>query len=272
MQLEEKQQALEEQTMMLEEAAEQQQRVEEERAAAQAQVECRKRRQRAAGSAPVGAEAAAGTRADRRARSQPWLQKHELDGLPRLWQKLHIEQGWETAMEAVLRERTGALEMSNIDWAKAFFSDAPPARLALYAPTLDTPASPAEVNGLKPFANLLKLNETGLRGLLHDWLHNVFAADDTATAFAERGKLPVGGSFITRQGHVVTQSSVRFYAADAEQDGMLGRQQEIENITRQLRAQAHAGRRSARPLGARRRRRDGPDAPPAGCAPAHRHR
>ncbi|MEJ7808336.1 MAG: hypothetical protein WKG03_20745, partial [Telluria sp.] len=30
---------------------------------------------------------------------------------------------------------------------------------------------------------------------------------------------------------------VRFYAADAEQDGLLGRQQEIENITKQLRAQ-----------------------------------
>jgi chromosome segregation protein len=43
--------------------------------------------------------------------------------------------------------------------------------------------------------------------------------------------------FITRQGHVVTQSSVRFYAADAEQDGMLGRLQEIENIGKQLRAQ-----------------------------------
>lgn len=237
MQLEEKQQALEEQTMMLEEAAEQQQRVEEERSAAQAQVNAE-----SAANAQLEARLSALKQLQERVQTQgkvqPWLQKHELDGLPRLWQKLHIEQGWETAMEAVLRERTGALEMSNIDWAKAFFNDAPPAKLALYAPTLVNAASPVEVNGLKPFANLLKLNETGLRGLLHDWLHNVFAAEDTATAFAERSKLPMGGSFITRQGHVVTQSSVRFYAADAEQDGMLGRQQEIENITRQLRAQA----------------------------------
>ncbi|MBZ2209373.1 chromosome segregation protein SMC [Massilia soli] len=237
MQLEEKQQALEEQTMMLEEASEQQQRVEEERSAAQSQVNAE-----SAANAQLEARLSALKQLQERVQTQgkvqPWLQKHELDGLPRLWQKLHIEQGWETAMEAVLRERTGALEMSNIDWAKAFFSDAPPAKLALYAPTLQNTEAPLEVNGLKPFANLLKLNETGLRGLLHDWLHNVFAADDTATAFAERGKLPTGGSFITRQGHVVTQSSVRFYAADSEQDGMLGRQQEIENITRQLRAQA----------------------------------
>ena len=237
MQLEEKQQALEEQSMMLEEAAEQQQRVEEERAAAQAQVSA-ETSANAQLEARLSALKQLQDRVQTQGKVQPWLQKHELDGLPRLWQKLNIEQGWETAMEAVLRERTGALEMSNIDWAKAFFGDAPPAKLALYAPTLAHAESPAAVNGLKPFASLLKLNETGLRGLLHDWLHNVFAAEDTASAFAERGKLPFGGSFVTRQGHVVTQSSVRFYAADAEQDGMLARQQEIENITRQLRAQA----------------------------------
>ena len=36
---------------------------------------------------------------------QPWLDKHELGSLPRLWKKLHVEAGWETALEAVLRER-----------------------------------------------------------------------------------------------------------------------------------------------------------------------
>ncbi|MFB9245708.1 chromosome segregation protein SMC [Massilia antarctica] len=236
MQLEEKQQALEEQTMLLEEATEQQQRFEEERSAAQAQVNAE-----TAANAQLEARLSALKQLQERVQTQgkvqPWLQKHELDSLPRLWQKLGIEQGWETALESVLRERTGALEMSNIDWAKAFFSDAPPAKLALYAPSLAGAAAPLETPGLTPFASLLKLNEPGLRGLLQDWLHNVFAAEDTASAFAERARLPQGGSFITRQGHVVTQSSVRFYAADSEQDGMLGRQQEIDNIGKQLRAQ-----------------------------------
>lgn len=236
MQLEEKQQALEEQGMLLEEATEQQQRIEEERGAAQAQVNAE-----TAANAQLEARLSALKQLQERTQTQgkvtPWLQKHELDSLPRLWQKLHIEQGWETALESVLRERTTALEMSNIDWAKAFFNDAPPAKLALYSPSVAGAAAPAEVEGLKPFVNLLKLNESGLRGLLHDWLHNVFVADDAASALAARARLPQGGSFITRQGHVVTQSSVRFYAADAEQDGMLGRQQEIDNITLQLRAQ-----------------------------------
>jgi chromosome segregation protein len=236
MQLEEKQQALEEQTMVLEEAVEQQERLEQERAAAQAQVNAE-----TSANAQLEARLAALKQMQERVQTegkvQPWLKKHELESLPRLWQKLHIELGWETALEAVLRERTAALEMSNIEWAKAFFADAPPARLALYAPSLASPQS-AEIPGFKPFASLLKINEAGLRGVLHDWLHNVFVAEDTASAFAARASLPAGGSFITRQGHTVTASSVRFYAADAEQDGMLGRQQEIDNIGKQLRAQA----------------------------------
>jgi chromosome segregation protein len=236
LQLEEKQQALEEQTMVLEEAVEQQERLEQERAAAQAQVNA-ETGANARLEARLSALKQLQERVQTEGKVQPWLQKHELDTLPRLWQKLHVEAGWETALEAVLRERTAALEMSNIEWAKAFFSDAPPARLALYAPSLANAAS-AEVPGLTPFASLLKINEAGLRGVLHDWLHNVYIAEDAAAAFGARACLPAGGSFITRQGHVVTASSVRFYAADAEQDGMLARQQEIDNIGKQLRAQA----------------------------------
>lgn len=236
LQLEEKQLALEEQTMLLEEASERQDAVEQERKDAHAQVQ-----QESSATAQLEARLAAlrqvQDRVQTQGKVQPWLEKHELSGLPRLWQKLDIEEGWETALEAVLRERSGALEVSNLDWAKAFFSDAPPARLALYSPAPGASAAP-DTPGLKPFASLLRLNDPGLRGVLNDWLHHVYVAQDAAEAFAGRGRLPQGGAFVTRQGHLVTASSVRFHAPDAEQDGMLARQHEIENIGKQLRAQA----------------------------------
>ncbi|WP_317202157.1 chromosome segregation protein SMC [Janthinobacterium sp.] len=236
MQLEEKQQALEEQGFHLEEALEQQPKLEQERQQAQARVNAE-----TAANAQLEARLNALRQLQERVQSQgkvqPWLQKHELDGLPRLWQKLQIEAGWESAMESILRERTSALQVSNIDWAKAFFGDAPPAKLALYAPATAPPPPPAEAPGLKPFLTLLKLNDPGLRGLLQDWLHNAYASDDAAEALRERAALPPGGYFVTRQGHVISQSSVRFYAADSEQEGMLGRQQEIDNLGKQLRAQ-----------------------------------
>ncbi|OWW23045.1 chromosome segregation protein SMC [Noviherbaspirillum denitrificans] len=236
MQLEEKQMSLEEAREQLEAAQEQQPQLEEERRVAQQQLNTE-----TANNAQLEARLAALKQLQENVQTQgkvqPWLKKHELGELPRLWQKLHIDQGWETALESVLRERTSALEMSNLDWAKAFFNDAPPAKLALFTPNAAGIAAEEAPAGLKPFISLLQLNEPGLRALMQDWLHNVFVADDVNSAFADRAKLPVGGYFVTKQGHVVGKTSVRFYASDSEQDGMLARQQEIENITKQLRAQ-----------------------------------
>jgi chromosome segregation protein len=236
-QLAEKQAAWEEANQQLQHAQEQQPKLEEEGRAAQQQLNAE-----TANKAQLEARLAALKQLQESVQSQgkvqPWLKKHELGELPRLWQKLHIDAGWETALESVLRERTSALEVSNLDWAKAFFNDAPPAKLALFTPNPGAAAAGAEAPaGLKPFLNLLQLNDPGLRALMQDWLHNAFVAEDTAAAFVDRAKLPLGAYFVTKQGHVIGKASVRFYAADSEQDGMLARQQEIENISKQTRAQ-----------------------------------
>ncbi|PLZ02218.1 chromosome segregation protein SMC [Burkholderia sp. WAC0059] len=168
---------------------------------------------------------------------QPWLDRHELGALPRLWKKLHVEPGWETALEAVLRERLAALEVSNLDWVKAFASDAPPARLAFYAPPAAGAASTAPA-GLTPLQSLVRIDDAGLRAVLNEWLDTTFVADDLAGALAQRAQLPAGGAFVVKAGHRVTRVGVQLYAADSEQAGMLARQQEIENLTRQVRAQA----------------------------------
>ena len=67
---------------------------------------------------------------------QPWLAKHGLDHLQGLWTRIHIEQGWENALEGALRERLGALEVSRLEMVRAFATDAPPAKLAFYSPPL----------------------------------------------------------------------------------------------------------------------------------------
>ncbi|ODP30829.1 chromosome segregation protein SMC [Pandoraea sp. ISTKB] len=168
---------------------------------------------------------------------QPWLDKHELAQLPRLWKKLHIEPGWENALESVLRERLAALEISNLDWVKAFASDAPPAKLAFYSPP--PAARPQEAPAsLRPLLALLRIDDPGLRAVLQEWLGHVFVADDLAQAMVVRAQLPEGASIVVKAGHQVTRVGVQLYAADSEQAGLLARQQEIENLGKQLRAQA----------------------------------
>src|SRR5690606_3045450 len=158
---------------------------------------------------------------------EPWLARHELAGLGRLWQKLHIDAGWETALEAVLRERMSGLEVRQLEHARAFASDAPPARLAFYqVPPAATARTPA--NDLKPLSGLLRLTDPDLLTLLGEWLDRVYVCADLAQALASRAELPSGGVYVVKEGHLVDMHSVRFYAPDSEQAGMLARQQEIE--------------------------------------------
>jgi chromosome segregation protein len=170
---------------------------------------------------------------------KPWLARHGLDGLQGLWTRVHIEPGWETALESALRERLNALEVSRIDTVRAFATDAPPAKLAFY--TAPAAAIANTHRTLPRLSDLLRLGSgdhaAGLQALLNDWLEGVYTADDLDDALAHRGSLTHGEVIMTRHGHAVSPFAVSFYAPDSEQAGMLARAQEIENLDRQQRAQ-----------------------------------
>jgi chromosome segregation protein len=169
---------------------------------------------------------------------KPWLAKHGLEGLQGLWTKIHIETGWETALEAALRERINALEVSRIETVRAFATDAPPAKLAFYTPPQVVISNTHQT--LSKLSDLLRLDnhdQAGLKALLNDWLEGVYTAASIDEALAERSKLTHGEVIMTREGHAVSQFAVAFYAPDSEQAGMLARAQEIENLERQLKAQ-----------------------------------
>ena len=170
---------------------------------------------------------------------KPWLDKHGLGGLQGLWTQLHIESGWEPALEAALRERIQALSVGRLDTVRAFAGDAPPARLAFYAlQGLASAPSPAARHGMPRLADLLRLGDANMKSLLADWLEGVYTAASVDEALAQRSQLAHGEVIMTRQGHAVSQHAVSFYAPDSEQAGMLARAQEIENLDRQQRAQA----------------------------------
>ncbi len=170
---------------------------------------------------------------------KPWLAKHGMEGLEGLWSRIHIEPGWENALESALRERLSALEVSRLDMVRAFANDAPPAKLSFFSPPLAAKAAsrsgmPA---GCKPLADLLRVHDAGLSALLADWLQGCYTAPNLEEALAWRSQLQAGETLLVQAGHAVQLNSVVFYAQDSEQAGLLGRAQEIENLEKQLRAQ-----------------------------------
>jgi chromosome segregation protein len=169
-------------------------------------------------------------------RLDPWLRAQGLESLPRLFRKMHVEPGWETAFEAVLRERIEALEVGRLDTLAGLATNAPPARVAFYAPA-GAVAAPAAPAGLVRLADRVRGHDAALAAVLGDWLAKVFIADDVGQALAQRAELPPGGQFVTKAGHRISRYAVRFYAQDDRKAGLLARRQEIENLERELRAQ-----------------------------------
>ncbi|WP_302409435.1 chromosome segregation protein SMC [Comamonas kerstersii] len=171
---------------------------------------------------------------------QPWLAKHGLDGLQGLWTRIAVEPGWENALEAALRERMGALEISRLDMVRGFLGagakDAPPARLAFYSKPEGSVSLSS--NGLPLMAELLRVGDAGLKALLTEWLAGCYTAQSLDEALSHRAQLKAGATIYVPTGHAVTAHSVSFFAQDSEQSGLLARAQEIEHLEKELRAQA----------------------------------
>ncbi len=173
---------------------------------------------------------------------QPWLAKHGLDGLQGLWTRIAVEPGWENALEAALRERMGALEISRLDMVRGFLGtgakDAPPARLAFYSKPEGSVSLSLSSNGLPLMAELLRVGDAVLKALLTEWLAGCYTAQSLDEALSHRAQLKAGETIYVPTGHAVTAHSVSFFAQDSEQSGLLARAQEIEHLEKELRAQA----------------------------------
>ncbi|MFN5882841.1 MAG: chromosome segregation protein SMC, partial [Burkholderiales bacterium] len=171
-------------------------------------------------------------------RLAPWLEQHGLAGLRPLWQRLTIEAGWETAIEAVLRERLQSLEVSQLERITGLLQEQPPGRMSFHSLIpASGPMDPALApQGLQPLRDRVSSADAAVDHVLSDWLHGIWCVDDVAQALARRPALRPGDRFVVPQGHLISSATVVVHAPDNEQDGVLSRQKELTNLERESRA------------------------------------
>jgi len=176
-------------------------------------------------------------------RLDPWLRQQGMESLPRLFKRLDVEAGWETAIEAVLRERVEAMEVGRLEPMAAFGQVAPPSRVSFFELAggdagAAAPPRQGAFAGLGERVTVRGANDARvIRSLLDDWLAGVYAQPDLATAMAARAQLAAGEQFVVPGGHLVSRHAVRFFAADDRKAGLLARKREAENLELQVRAQ-----------------------------------
>ncbi len=162
--------------------------------------------------------------AEQEAPLHAWLERHRLAELPRFWQKIRIDHGWETAVESVLRERLHALELGD---SGALGQDRPPVKASLFG--LGKAAAAATLPGFASLQDKVHPIDGGLAGALGDWFAGVYLVEGIPGA-SQRAALPAGAVLVNREGDQFTRHTVSFHAPDPADAGILARQAEIEEL------------------------------------------
>jgi chromosome segregation protein len=154
-----------------------------------------------------------------------WLRRHGLENAPPLWQQIHVDAGWESAVEAVLRERLNAIACDDPAKLDEWLHDRPDARLSV---VLSAETAAAGTGGR--LSERVRCADPAMAAVLADWLGPVFTAETLDAGLARRAELPPGAELVTAGGDLLTRNSVTFFAPDKSEHGLLERQREIETL------------------------------------------
>ncbi len=161
-----------------------------------------------------------------------WLAKHQFEDMSRLWQSIQIEEGWEDALEAVLRERLNGAGFEQLEIIQQWTDDLPPGKWTLFqiADEQSSKLVPHQHVNLKPIQAHLTCADLKIEAVLNEWLSNVYVVKDLQTGLLERKKLSLGETLVTPEGHIFTFHSLTFFSPDSQLHGVLMRQQELKQL------------------------------------------
>jgi chromosome segregation protein len=162
-----------------------------------------------------------------------WIAQHGLDRAERLWQAIHVEAGWDDAVEAALGVKLNAVRLSGEEQLPALISDPPPANLAVFIERGAGEASSASSH-LKPLSSVVSSNRAGIAAYLKDALSPFFLLPAGENALDLARVLPAGGMLVSKAGHCFGRNGVVFHGPQSELHGVLQRQREIEALQEKL--------------------------------------
>jgi chromosome segregation protein len=178
-------------------------------------------------------------RLDTNEKVKEWLAAHGLERAERLWQAIHVEPGWDDAVEAALGVRLNALKLSDEAQLPALLRDPPPGSLALF---IDRGAGEAAsgASRLTPLASVVSAPRAGVAAYLRDTIANVYILPEGEDGLALARVLPPGGLLVSRAGHLFGRQGVVFHGPQSELHGVLQRQREIEELRTKIPARSGA--------------------------------
>lgn len=164
------------------------------------------------------------------AKIDDWLKQHGLQNAERLWQKITIASGWETALEAVLGARLNAI----LDAGNQHGGLSRPHSTVVLAETGGAEAAEKMVSGLQPLSSAIEQMAPEVGGVMQDWLQGIYMLEDIEQAAELRKQLAPGEYLVARKGDVYSRRSMTLYSPQSALHGVLERQRELEALQASL--------------------------------------
>ncbi|MDQ8022513.1 MAG: chromosome segregation protein SMC [Moraxellaceae bacterium] len=162
-----------------------------------------------------------------------WLRGQGLHELAPMWQRVTVEQGWDVAVEAVLRERIASLEPRD-GVPSRVLSQGTPAPLVLTRPADSDASTALSFESLTPLSSRTRSTDASAAAHLKRWLAGVFCVDDLAEWLPKQADLPLGIHLVSPTGHVLSRDELRLFAPDPRTHGAAERQREIDSLRGEL--------------------------------------
>lgn len=158
-----------------------------------------------------------------------WLQQHELTEHPRLVQLLHVDEGWERAVEVALNQHIHAVCCTDRDSLEEFLNHAfPHSGVSLMLKSMPCPHSSAIFEAQLP----LKLLSSKLTAPwpLDNLLVGIYTADTIAEAILHIPQLKAYESIITREGVCLGKHWISVGSINSPKTGLLQRERELTTL------------------------------------------
>ena len=166
-----------------------------------------------------------------------WLGARGIDSSQPLWRAIEVEPGWETAVEAVLRERLAALA-ADVATLTAATTDPAPSLCALALLDSEVSLSSAQ-QAADSLRRQVRCLDERWSAVLDEWLAGVAICEDLSLPkdkfkdeFKDEFKDIANYSvWVDRQGHLRTAHGLVLYVPDARTHGVLERQRELDELS-----------------------------------------
>lgn len=170
-----------------------------------------------------------------------WLEHQGYMAEPRLAELIHVENGWENAVEAVLGNTLEAVCIQGVDALSVSLNTLEQGSLTF----LDKSAYP-QSNGeahpqaafAGPLTSKVRFTDQQHQTCLEDLLNGVYTAESLSEALRLRGRLKPGESIVSHDGIWVGPNWLRVRRLSETEGGILAREQEIQEASAALKALA----------------------------------